>query len=53
MTIISNCDRCSYKDKCKSYQERILKIIDECDPEACCHGINKKELLDKIKEMNK
>ena len=21
MTLVSNCERCSYRDKCKSYQE--------------------------------
>ena len=29
-------------------QERIKKIIDECDVEPCCHGINKKELKSKL-----
>ena len=50
----------TYCEKCGRYNldvycrecifEEVKKIINECDPEPCCHGINKKELLKKIME---
>ena len=30
---------------------RCKRAINKCDPEPCCHGLNKKELLDKIDDF--
>ena len=49
--------RCDVKDTKKNWiklnselkaLKDVLGLIDECDEEACCHGINKEELKAKI-----
>ena len=38
--------------RCKQCWMKIIRsVIDSCDPEACCHGINKKELLAKLERI--
>jgi len=50
------CEECSVFNfshiKCKEcWIKAFKKIIDSCDPEPCCYGINKKELLKKLEEI--
>jgi hypothetical protein len=38
--------------RCKDcWMKAVKKAIDECDPEPCCHAINKKELLKKLERI--
>lgn len=43
----------AYNDGYETALKECLEMIDKCDINPCCHGLDKKEIIDKIKEKIK
>ena len=49
--IVNDGEKEAYENGWNDFKKEVEAIIDGCDLEPCCHGINIKELKQKIQEL--